>query len=100
MILCLDLQRSRSSAPNENFARGLFELFALGEGNYTEQDIKEAARAFTGYRHQNGEFRFAESAHDHGKKKVFGRTGAWKGDDDIDIIYKQKAAATFLPHEM
>ncbi|HLS28618.1 MAG TPA: DUF1800 domain-containing protein, partial [Opitutales bacterium] len=100
MILYLDLQQSRSSAPNENFARELFELFTLGEGNYTEEDIKEAARAFTGYRQQNGEFRFARNQHDFGKKKIFGRTGPWEGDDVIDLIFRQKAAATFLPREM
>lgn len=100
MILYLNLQQSQASAPNENFARELFELFTLGEGNYTEQDVKEAARAFTGYRQQDGQFRFARSQHDFGKKKIFGRTGPWDGDDVIDLIFKEKAAATFLPREM
>lgn len=102
MELYLDLQESRREAPNENFARELFELFVLGEGHYTERDIKEAARAFTGYRvrQPEGEFRFAPKQHDAGTKTVFGRAGAWRGDDVIDLAYAQPAAATFLPGEL
>ena len=72
MIQYLDLQRSRKGMPNENFARELFELFMLGEGNYTEKDIKEAARAFTGYKSDGADFRFAYRQHDDGYKTVFG----------------------------
>lgn len=100
MIVYLDLQQSQRDAPNENFARELFELFTLGEGHYTEADIKEAARAFTGYRQRNGEFAFVARQHDGSRKTVFGEKGAFTGDDVIDLVFRQKAAGTFLPREM
>ncbi|WP_415910711.1 DUF1800 domain-containing protein [Oleiharenicola sp. Vm1] len=100
MILYLDLQQSKAEAPNENFARELFELFTLGEGNYTETDIKQAARAFTGYRQVAGKFLFQRRQHDAGTKTVFGQTGNFTGDDVIDLVFQQKAAGTFLPREM
>lgn len=100
MILYLDLQTSRREAPNENFARELFELFVLGQGNYSEQDIKEAARAFTGYRQRLGTFVHQPRQADNGSKTVFGREGRWSGDDVIDLAYERPAAATFLPTEM
>ncbi len=100
MIMYLDLQQSQRGAPNENFARELFELFLLGVGNYTEQDIKQAARAFTGYRQRDGEFIFAPRQHDDGDKTVFGHTGNFNGDDIIDLAYQLPAAGRFLPHEM
>lgn len=102
MIVYLDLNRSSRKAPNENFARELFELFVLGEGNYTEDDIKQAARAFTGYRFNEKEnrFRLAEREHDTGDKLVFGQKGNFSGDEVIDLAYRQPAAATFLPREM
>jgi uncharacterized protein (DUF1800 family) len=100
MIVYLDLQQSQRDAPNENFARELFELFTLGEGNYTEADIKEAARAFTGYRQRNGEFAFVARQHDGSRKTVFGEKGAFTGDDVIDLVFKKPAAGVFLPREM
>jgi uncharacterized protein (DUF1800 family) len=102
MVIYLDLNRSQRKAPNENFARELFELFVLGEGHYSEKDIKEAARAFTGYRAQpaEGRFRYVPAQHDPGAKTVFGETGHFAGDDVIDLAYRQPAAASFLPHEM
>ena len=100
MIQFLDLQQNRKGKPNENFARELFELFMLGEGNYTENDIKEAARAFTGYRQVNGQFRFIQNQHDSSKKTVFGEKGNWKGDDIIDLALKQPAARLFTPREL
>lgn len=100
MIMYLDLQASRKGAPNENFARELFELFTLGEGHYTEQDIKEAARAFTGYRQLLGQVRVVPREVDDTPKTVFGRTGRFGGDDVIDLAYAQPAAATFLPGEL
>jgi uncharacterized protein (DUF1800 family) len=89
-----------AAAPNENFARELFELFVLGEGNYTEQDIKEAARAFTGYRQRPTGFFFLKNQHDESAKTVFGQTGAFTGDEVIDLAYKQPAASRYLPQEM
>lgn len=103
MVVYLDLNQSQRKAPNENFARELFELFVLGEGNYTEQDIKESARAFTGYRAQplqDSGFRYVAQQHDPTPKTIFGETGNFTGDDVIDLAYRQKAAAAFLPHEM
>jgi len=100
MVMYLDLQQSQRGAPNENFARELFELFVLGVGNYTEQDIKQAARAFTGYRQRFGEFSFVPRQHDDGDKTVLGHTGNFNGDDVIDLAYQLPAAARFLPHEM
>lgn len=102
MVMYLDLNQSQRNAPNENFARELFELFVLGEGNYTEADIKEAARAFTGYRTRAFEpgFRYVPAQHDAGEKTIFGETGKFTGDDVIDVAYRQKAAARFLPQEM
>jgi uncharacterized protein (DUF1800 family) len=100
MIVYLDLQQSQKQAPNENFARELFELFTLGEGNYTENDIKQSARAFTGYRQRQGEFFFARNQHDAGPKTIFGQTGNFDGDGVLDLVFRQKAAGTFLPQEM
>jgi len=100
MIEFLDLKDNKKDAPNENFARELFELFVLGEGNYTEADIKNAARAFTGYRSRGGDFFFARNQHDFGTKTVFGHTGNFDGDAVIDLAYQTPAARTFLANEM
>lgn len=100
MIVYLDLQQSRKTAPNENFARELFELFTLGEGNYSEADIKEAARAFTGYRQVLGNAQVLPRQADTGVKSIFGRQGRFNGDDVIDLAYAQPAAETFLPSEL
>jgi len=100
MVQYLDLQESRRNAPNENFARELFELFLVGESNYTEKDIKEAAKAFTGYRQRFGEFNFVPNQHDPGHKTVFGHTGNFTGDQVIDLAYQLPAAGAFLPGEM
>lgn len=100
MVRFLDLVDSKKNAPNENFARELFELFVLGEGNYDEQDIKESARAFTGYRLRGDEFYFAANQHDERPKTVFGKTGNFTGDDIIDLAYTLPAAGRFVPQEM
>ncbi len=101
MVRYLDLVQNTARKPNENFARELFELFTLGEGNYTEADIKEASRAFTGYRIKDRtDFFFQKNLHDKTPKTVFGEKGNWDGDDIIDIIFKQPAAKTFLIREL
>lgn len=105
MILYLDLHRSTKTAPNENFARELMELFTLGEGNYTEQDIKESAKAFTGYGYQGSTYYFSEFNHnahqyDPGAKTVFGQTGRWNGDEIIEMIFEQPGARLFMPREL
>lgn len=98
MLIYLDGDRSLAGSPNENFAREVMELFTLGEGNYTEHDIQEAARAFTGYRINpaNQTSRFAPLQHDDGEKVLFGKRGRFTGEDAIDIIVKQKACAPFM----
>ncbi len=83
--------------PNENFARELMELFTLGVGNYTEQDIKESARAFTGWSFKrNGDFHLRKRHHDFGEKTFFGNTGSFDGEDIIDIILAQKQSAKYI----
>lgn len=88
MLLYLDGARNKASAPNENFARELFELFTLGEGHYSEQDVREAARAFTGWSldRDTGRFKFRRFWHDGGVKEVLGRRGRLDGDDVIDLL--------------
>lgn len=99
MMRYLDLDKSSKKKPNENFARELLELFALGEGNYSENDIKEAARAFTGRRIHGSKYQQADRQYDDGVKTVFARRGHWNGDEVIDIVFQQPAARTFLPSE-
>jgi uncharacterized protein (DUF1800 family) len=99
MIVYLDTQTNHKDHPNENFARELFELFTLGEGHYTEQDIKEAARAFTGWHvavHHGGGFVFNRLQHDDGMKRVLGKSGAFQGDDVLALALEQPACATYI----
>lgn len=101
MLIYLDNGRNVKAHPNENYARELLELFTLGEGHYTEQDVKEAARAFTGWTSdQDGHFVIRRRQHDDGMKTFLGRTGRFDGDDIIDIIFEQPAAARFLAHKL
>ena len=93
----LNNRQNVKESPNENFARELMELFTLGIGNYNEQDIKEAARAFTGWSFRvNGDFFLRKNKHDYGVKTFFGKTGDFNGDDIIDIILDQKQCARFV----
>lgn len=97
MLQFLNNQQNRKSHPNENFARELMELFTLGRGNYSEMDVKEAARAFTGWGfNESGEFEFRERQHDFGEKIFLGEKGNFNGDDIIRIILKQKQCAVFI----
>ncbi|AUS06303.1 DUF1800 domain-containing protein [Pseudotamlana carrageenivorans] len=83
--------------PNENFARELMELFTLGVEHFTETDVKEAARAFTGWSYKfNGDFYLRTKKHDYGQKQFMGETGNFDGDDIIDIILNQKQTAKFI----
>jgi uncharacterized protein (DUF1800 family) len=102
MIQWLDLQQSRPQHANENFARELMELFTLGEGNYSEKDVTESARAFTGYRvdPRNQRFQFAFRQHDGTSKQFLGRTGNFDGDGIIDIILQQPACAQFIARKL
>ena len=97
MLAFLNNQQNRKQKPNENFAREVMELFTMGRGNYTEKDIKEAARAFTGWQFKlNGEFIFRENLHDAGLKTVLGKTGNFDGDDVLDILLQQKQTAIYI----
>ncbi len=98
MLVYLDVAQSRRGQPNENFAREVMELFTLGEGKYTEQDIKEAARAFTGWslERDTGTYRFRPALHDPGTKTVLGRTGTLDGDAVLDVILAQRETAPFI----
>jgi hypothetical protein len=100
MLVWLDSNSNVKGRPNENYARELMELFSLGVGHYTERDIREAARAFTGW-HTDGErFAFNPHFHDGGLKTVLSRTGAWNGDDVVRIVLEQPAAARFLVRKL
>jgi len=93
----LNNRQNRKISPNENFARELMELFTLGIGNYSEEDIKESARAFTGWSYKNnGDFILRKNQHDFGEKTFFGKKGNFNGDDIIDIILEQKQCARFI----
>jgi len=98
MIAWLNNQQNKKNAPNENFAREVMELFTLGEGNgYTENDIKEAARAFTGWSvNQKGEYEFNAKQHDDGFKTVFGQTGNYNGNDIIDMLLAKRQTAVYV----
>ncbi|MEO1623887.1 MAG: DUF1800 domain-containing protein [Bacteroidota bacterium] len=97
MIRFLNNQQNRKRKPNENFARELMELFTIGRGHYSEQDIKEAARAFTGWSSNlKGEFVFRSRQHDFGQKTFLGRTGNFDGDDIIDRLLEEKQTARFI----
>lgn len=101
MIRFLNNQQNRKEQPNENFARELLELFTIGRGHYTEQDIKEAARAFTGWSSTiGGEFVFRRFHHDFDEKTFMGRTGTFDGDDIIDIILEQRQTAYFIAQKI
>ncbi|MEO5701177.1 MAG: DUF1800 domain-containing protein [Casimicrobiaceae bacterium] len=98
MIVYLDGAQNRKGAPNENFAREVMELFTLGEGHYTETDVKEAARAFTGWSldRETGVFIVRPLLHDPGVKTIFGRTGRFDGDDVLDLLLARPETASFV----
>ena len=101
MLSFLNNQQNKKQHPNENFAREVMELFTLGRGNYTEQDVKEAARAFTGWGFNiKGEFQFKQFQHDNGSKSFLGKTGNFDGDDILNILLEQKQTATFITQKI
>src|SRR5256885_15488477 len=99
MLSYLDNNSNRKGKPNENYARELMELFTLGIGNYGEQDIKEAARAFTGWSHEGDDFVFHRFDHDDGVENFMGRRGNLAGDEIIDTILAHPACAPVLAAE-
>ena len=102
MLQFLNNQQNRKNAPNENFAREVMELFTLGRAtsgtpNYTERDVKEAARAFTGWQYTpNGQFISRPFVHDDGEKTIFGKTGAFRGEDVIQMLLEKPQTARFI----
>lgn len=100
MIRFLNNQQNRKEDANENFARELMELFTLGEGNYSESDVHAAARAFTGWSSNESGFVFRPKIHDFDEKTFRSKTGPWNGEDIIDIILEDKAAARFLAKKL
>ncbi|GAB3503055.1 DUF1800 domain-containing protein [Spirosoma knui] len=102
MLQFLNNQQNRKNAPNENFAREVMELFTLGHSSsdpshYTERDIKEAARAFTGWQFTpEGQFLFRQQVHDEGQKTIFGKTGSFVGEDVIAMLLENRQTARFV----
>ena len=96
MMVWLDTNQSKKGMPNENYARELMELFSLGIGNYGEKDIREAARAFTGWELQQRKAAFNPKQHDDGTKAVLGQQGNWQGSDIVRICLEQKSAPYFI----
>ncbi|MFN8353391.1 MAG: DUF1800 domain-containing protein [Spirosomataceae bacterium] len=97
MLQFLNNQQNRKNAPNENFAREVMELFTLGRGNYTETDIKNAARTFTGWGFNPlGEFVFRPLFHDNGEKTIFGKTGNFTGEEMIQLLLEKEQTARFI----
>ncbi len=96
MLSFLDAGVNVKGAPNENFAREIMELFTMGVGNYTENDIREAARAFTGWNYVDVDFVINEDQHDASPKTFLGRTGNFDGVEIIDIIMEQEVTAQYI----
>ena len=120
MMFWLDNKDSHMGAVNENYGRELLELFSMGVGNYTEDDVRQASRAFTGwtirsasmmtarsvqdlvlpYGHLDWQFEYKEEDHDDGVKQFLGHEGAFNGEDIIDIICQQPATARFIARHL
>jgi len=97
----LNNNQNRKDHPNENFAREVMELFTMGRGNYTEHDVKEAARAFTGWgANAKGEFVFRKFQHDDASKTVLGKTGNFDGDEVLEILLDQRQTAKFISQKI
>src|SRR5262249_39919791 len=100
MLSYLDNKSNVKRTPNENYARELMELFTLGVGNYSEDDIKAAARAFTGWSFDRDGFVFRSAAHDEGQKHFLSKKGNFDGYDIIDTIVEQPACSRFLSRKI
>lgn len=100
MLKFLNNDRNRRQNPNENLARELMELFTLGEGQYSEQDIRQGARALTGYHVYDNDFRFNERAHDTNTKTLLGREGDFDGDGFVRILLKQPSCPQFIAFKL
>jgi len=100
MIKFLNNDRNFKAKPNENLARELMELFTLGEGNYTENDIKQGARALTGYTYRDNEFVKNKNQHDGGRKTILGKSGNFDADDFVEILLKNDACPKFVAYKL
>lgn len=101
MLRFLNNVQNRKNSPNENFAREVMELFTLGRGNYTEYDIKEAARAFTGWGISDEDtFELKKNQHDFGEKTIFSKTGNWEGEDVIRMILENRQTSKFITEKI
>jgi len=100
MIVWLDNQQNRKGKPNENYAREIMELFTIGIGNYSEKDIKEAAKAFTGWQTRPDGFFFNKNQHDFSEKTFFTHTGNFNGEDIIAILVEQPETGKFLARKL
>ncbi|HLY83815.1 MAG TPA: DUF1800 domain-containing protein [Acidimicrobiales bacterium] len=102
MMYWLDTQTDVASHPNENFARELMELFTLGIGNYTEDDVKAGARCFTGwaFNPMTGDYVLRARLHDSGWKTLLGQTGAWGGEDVVRIVTHHPASLKWIPAKL
>jgi uncharacterized protein (DUF1800 family) len=100
MLVWLDSNQNVKGHPNENYAREVMELFTLGVGNYTEADVKDAARAFTGWHQIDGQFAFIKGEHDFGEKTVLGQRGPWDGDDVLRVLLEHPTCAKFLARKL
>ncbi|MEO1523805.1 MAG: DUF1800 domain-containing protein [Planctomycetota bacterium] len=96
MLIYLDSATNRKAHPNENYAREIMELFCLGEGNYTETDIRELARCFTGWEIKRNKFRFNRYQHDFGEKSFLDQSGEFSGEQGVEIVLAQDAAPRFI----
>jgi uncharacterized protein (DUF1800 family) len=100
MLIYLDSTSNRRIRPNENYARELLELFCLGVGNYTEKDIKEIARAFSGWELRGDQFAFNHIQHDTGTKSFLGTSGNFDGDEAVRVVLGQPAAPRFIARKL
>lgn len=96
MLIYLDSVSNRKAHPNENYARELMELFCLGEGNYTEKDVQELARCFTGWEIKQERYRFNRFQHDSGKKMIFDKEGTFTGEQAVDLVIQHDAMPYFI----
>lgn len=100
MLVWLDNGVSTKKKPNENYGRELLELFTLGVGHYTEEDVRSVARAFTGWKQRDGEFAFDPKDHDGEPKTLFGETWNWSGEEVIAVLARHPATAARLAQQL
>ena len=96
MLVFLDAGQNVKGAPNENFGREVMELFTMGVGNYSETDIREAARAFTGWSNDDLRFKVEEAKHDTSEKVFLGKRGNFDGVEILNVILAQEVTANFI----